>query len=768
MSLLKSDDENEVKDILIKNNLWDSDVNWRLYGDRENNYSTIGNQQSNAEAAIVEKIINSVDAVLIKKCKDNDIDPASVDAPKSIVDALEKYFNIDKGKLSNITKSERTELAKNIGFVSSGTRTDPCYSIFDNGEGQHPEDFPKTFLSLNSSNKISIKFVQGKYNMGGSGVLDFCGQEKFQFILSKKNDINYQKNKWGFTLVRRRAKENLKIPIFEYLTIDEKIPSFSKEYMQILPSRYPDPHGEKFYKGSFIKLYNYRLTAPALKTNILFDLNYRLSLLMPELGLPVRLYERRDKPNPWKGKSFESTLAGLNVRLEDDRGNNLEEEFSPPPSAEINIKGNSLKVTLFVFKKDKSENFRTKEGVLFTVNGQTHGGIEKFKFKNKSYGLNFLSKDLLVIIDCSKMDQISKNDLFMPSRDRLRDGELQKEIEKQIQSYLSNHQGLKKLNNERRQELVANKIDENKPLANTIEKILKKSPLLSTLMLPGIRISNPYNTKKQTEITTFSGQEFPSYFDPKKVFTKENPKIANLNQRFKFQYKTDVLNNYITRDKDPGNIVLKCNGERVDNFSLNFWNGTATLNVELPDNTNIGDVLIYSSEVSDIKNYDPFKSDFVVIIDSEKDTNRSSTKSIRKEPHGDKKDGTSDSNTNLSIPEPTLVYKDKWSDHEFNEYSCLRIESHEEGDDIFINMENKFYLIHKNSVSKNDYELVDNKYKTAMVLVALALLWDLKDNKSGKEEEIDRHSFIKHASSSIARVIMPMIDELANLELEIS
>jgi hypothetical protein len=55
-----------------------------------------------------------------------------------------------------------------------------------------------------------------------------------------------------------------------------------------------------------------------------------------------------------------------------------------------------------------------------------------------------------------------------------------------------------------------------------------------------------------------------------------------------------------------------------------------------------------------------------------------------------------------------------------------------------------------------------------MVLVALALLWDLKDNKSGKEEEIDRPSFIKPASSSIARVIMPMIDELANLELEIS
>ena len=38
--------------------------------------------------------------------------------------------------------------------------------IYDDGEGQCPQDFEDTFLSLVSGNKNEIQFVQGKYNMG--------------------------------------------------------------------------------------------------------------------------------------------------------------------------------------------------------------------------------------------------------------------------------------------------------------------------------------------------------------------------------------------------------------------------------------------------------------------------------------------------------------------------------------------------------------------------------------------------------------------------
>jgi hypothetical protein len=57
----------------------------------------------------------------------------------------------------------------------------------NNGEGQTPEKMPDTLLSLNKSKKLRIPFVQGKFNMGGTGALKFCGKEAIQFILSKRD-----------------------------------------------------------------------------------------------------------------------------------------------------------------------------------------------------------------------------------------------------------------------------------------------------------------------------------------------------------------------------------------------------------------------------------------------------------------------------------------------------------------------------------------------------------------------------------------------------
>ena len=39
---------------------------------------------------------------------------------------------------------------------------DTSLIIYDNGEGQHPEDFEKTFLSLLRGKKNEMHFVHGK------------------------------------------------------------------------------------------------------------------------------------------------------------------------------------------------------------------------------------------------------------------------------------------------------------------------------------------------------------------------------------------------------------------------------------------------------------------------------------------------------------------------------------------------------------------------------------------------------------------------------
>lgn len=67
LSLLQADSEAEVIQLLQSAGYWHDATAWRLLGDKDSNYSTIGNQQARPEAALVEKVVNSVDARLLNE-----------------------------------------------------------------------------------------------------------------------------------------------------------------------------------------------------------------------------------------------------------------------------------------------------------------------------------------------------------------------------------------------------------------------------------------------------------------------------------------------------------------------------------------------------------------------------------------------------------------------------------------------------------------------------------------------------------------------------
>ena len=75
LALIHADSEAEVIALLRGAGFWDRQEAWRHFGDIENNWATIGNQQSSPEAALVEKLVNSVDARLISACREAGIDP---------------------------------------------------------------------------------------------------------------------------------------------------------------------------------------------------------------------------------------------------------------------------------------------------------------------------------------------------------------------------------------------------------------------------------------------------------------------------------------------------------------------------------------------------------------------------------------------------------------------------------------------------------------------------------------------------------------------
>ena len=122
ISLAKTETENGVVQVLSKLNLWSNEGFWREIDASSGNWATIGNQQEAPDAALVEKIVNSVDAVLMRECLKEGIKPESENAPKSISEAQRKYFGIENGKLSNIDASIRSKIAENILLVATGKK----------------------------------------------------------------------------------------------------------------------------------------------------------------------------------------------------------------------------------------------------------------------------------------------------------------------------------------------------------------------------------------------------------------------------------------------------------------------------------------------------------------------------------------------------------------------------------------------------------------------------------------------------------------------
>lgn len=776
VKLAHCDKEQDVISLLKGAGYWDNPNVWRYYGDNENNFATIGNQKNRPEDAVTEKIINSVDAVLMARCLAEGIDPESKNAPQSINDALIKYFNIYDGKLSNVTASERQKLAENISLVATGEKSNPCYSIIDKGEGQSPCVMPDTLLSLNKSNKLRIPFVQGKFNMGGTGAFQFCGEHNLQLIISKRHpeiarhENGNASNDWGFTVVRREnPTKGVRSSVYRYLAPNGKILSFASDGLILLPGEYPIAYQKELKWGIFIKLYEYQM-AGGLKTNIKFDLYYRLSLLMPAIALPVRLYERR---KGYAGHTQETTLSGLTVRLEEDKRENLEEEFQIPGSNTLSAQGQKMRVSIYVFKREQSEKYLKNEGIIFVINGQTHGYLSKSFFAHEKVKLGYLKDSLLVIVDCSDFDGRAREDLFMNSRDRLRDCALLDHIKKNLAELLRNHAGLRELNTRRRQEDVENKLEDSKPLAEVIENILKRSPTLSKLFVQGVRLANPFEMKRARKQKEFIGKIFPTYFTIKNEYPKNNPKECPINVRPRVQFKTDVSNDYFDRDNEPGSFTLSVNGDEIKDFSLCLWNGFATLSVVLPSSAKADDKLRFESKVEDVSRVEPFINEFFVdIVEAVKKNRNGGKRGERKEPDSEDEGEEGESPSYLNLPNVIEVRRLAWEKHGFDSESALKvIPTDNAGYDYFINMDNIHLLTEQKTISNINPVLLDARYKFGMVLIGIALLRDYRcsNNKRGStsiSDDADIYDKIIYVTRAISPILLPMISGLGDLSVE--
>lgn len=565
----KAATEAELEPVIEKAEM-DFNVNWLPYGNNESYFGVIENQQASPIPALIEKITNSIDAILMKRCYEEGIDPKSSDAPKSLEDAVSKFFpNSSNWDLPG----RRAGQSENIQIIADGPRKDTSLIIYDDGEGQHPEDLKDTFLSLLRGNKNEIQFVQGKYNMGGAGAVVFCGKKRYQLIASKqfKGD-----GKFGFTLLRKHplsTEEKLtrKNTWYEYLTINDVIPAFDTESLEIgLLNR-------KFTTGSIIKLYSYQLPVGA-RSVISRDLNQSINEYLFEPALPIYTIDRKKRyPDD---RNLNRDLYGLKRRMEADGNKYIKERFSEDSrSPDIG----SFKTTVYVFNSrlpDKTvketkeaiqrEFFKSNMSVLFSLSGQVHGHYTS-EFITRALKFPLLKNYLLIHVDCSNLKLDFRNELFMASRDRLKNGEESSELRKELKNILSRGR-LKDIYKEWKEGLTSGAesgnellqdFSKNLPLDSELVKLLNQTFNLKDRKGDSSeQKSQTRKSKKPDDEIEFNPKRFPSSFNIDINSRNDNIPVTRISiQGDKtIPFSTDVEDQYFDRVEDPGELVLSVLG----------------------------------------------------------------------------------------------------------------------------------------------------------------------------------------------------------------
>lgn len=823
LELMRADTEDDVVRILTEAGYWEMQAFWRFYGDRETNYNSAGNQQARPDAALVEKIINSVDARLMNECLAKGIDPAGNAAPDSIRAAVAAYFEEPAtagkafaGQMQHWPPDKRTQIARGITLAATGSKPPgmPCFSIADAGEGQTPERMPETLLSLDKSNKLRIPFVQGKFNMGGTGVLKFCGRRNLQLVVSRRNPKilggrfeHSSDGDWGFTIVRREDPgDGRRSSVYTYLApvgVGERrvlpgqggVMRFASATMPIFPDG-RNPYGREAEWGTLIKLYEY--DAGGFRSHILRttpSLLSRMDLLLPDVALPVRMHECR----AYEGHdgSFQTTLTGVGVRLEDDSGKNLEEGF--PSSCPLSAAGQEMTAVIYAFKKGKAETYRKNEGIIFTLNGQTHGHLPSDFFRRKNVGLSYLADSILIIVDCSRIIGRAREDLFMNSRDRLSGGALRAEVESVLEEMLKHHDGLRALKERRRREETQERFADNKPLENILEKLLKRSQTLAALFLPGGHASNPFKpVKVQVDEKIYHGKVSPTFFRLQgKPYGERLRRDTPQNMRSRIVFETDAVNDYFSRSIDPGQFLIWriVGGERqpVPNYvGPNLQNGKGNLTVKLPEDCLVGDELEFLTSVTDASRVgDAFENRFVVRVLPTAEPSKGPPCSPPKPP-GKNPGNEREMHRGITLPMISRVVESDWNKHSppFDKYTALRIKDAGSGQpngtgewkptiyDFYVNMDN-LYLRSEMKPAGADAELLGNRFIYGNVLIGLALLHQEElDAKSSRAENGVEHrdeddemtppvnieDRVAQLTRAVAAVLLPMVESLGGLE----
>lgn len=734
--LVESTSDEQVTAIIEQHPFF-KNCSWQFYGNMENNAGIIKAQSPDPVGALVEKITNGNDALLVRLCWQNKINPITSEAPQSQLDAIRKFYGENVANFE-LTELEIRDLASNtVRIIAEGDSEKPTLTVVDFGEGQNPSDFPDTFLSIGHSNKTKIKFAHGVYNQGGSAALKFCGSG-YQLILSRRNpDIPGADNSWGFTLVRERYELGSKAEQYEYCVEGQTkaIPHFPYESLAILPAK------QSFESGSCIRLYSYSLKNPNLfitgqrERELAREINKRY-FYMP---LPIELDELRTHLKGWSKANEKTRIYGL-WRLLKKQVNN-EKVIRKPLSiqSELGIFGlRDIEVIVLNDQGSDGQSYKNQQDKVFlTVNGQAQY-TETVNFLKTDCLLPDLAPFLIIHIDLSNAGY-QANKIFQTARNGMIETPEYDNFYDVLVKSIKEDENLKELDREYRERKLIGAQPESKDLARYITKLIKGNNTFISFLQPGLEIpvEKPIGPK-----ANFTGVYMPTIFEN----AGDQKKLVPCNRYSLLRLKTDAVNDYLTRTKDKGSFSWNPSSLfRIIRYSLH--DGIIPIRVEPYDCTQIGKSETLAFELSR-PSLSPLKVEVALEIGAPVQPKVNPSNPPRPPTKGA-----------LKLPERKFIPKAQWAemDPAWNGSDIGKVVESNDGITVYINAEPDVLTEFPKRMPKysagDAYAAVKKRYEASIYLYAISMFFEMGHSP---EDKAKRDWAIPYALKAISRFLLDL------------
>ena len=612
--LLRAESEREI-DVIVESEPVLSDAsNWYPIDGRDTNFNVVTNQASTGSKALTELCTNMVDAVLMKHARMRGIQHTGKDAPQSVIAGVRDLVRLRgarSGILSQVDDPKYLQefAEKNLVIgVTGGTRREEslCFTFVDNGEGQHPDDFEETFLSLSKGNKSDIPFVQGKYNMGSSGVLTYCGRRWYKLIVSRRYDGS---GDWGWTLVRRRPGGGM--PVAEYF-MHGGILSLSASVIHPMNLNSGDPDGKvHLATGTIIKLYDYNMESAASFRQIRESLNENLVSTV----LPFRLMDYRYRPDSRRGGRRalgvdERPVNGMEfllLRKDGDEGADSDGQDSIYESGREQSIGDidhpelgHISVRAIVLGRDLPgwlKSPRNTSRVFHAVNGQV-----QFK-QNRAYltqgcKLPGLKDRIVVIVDASDLSEAAHNDVWKGDRENIRATMVGVLYREEVTHLIKDSEYLKELQQRIAREETERLTEEGQ--VELFQNLVENDPSIAQLLPGGSLVTLPgYIGRGNEAEEEWEGKYSPTILELIGRSIRMSGAEIAINGRRKIAFKTDAVNDYFTRPENRGRVFTHGLGEK-SSYTSSLRDGRLTMTFTTQsDKVTVGEEISFSVSLLD-------------------------------------------------------------------------------------------------------------------------------------------------------------------------